>query len=173
MKLPSITAVRWLTATGAMATAALSLGCANVPVYEPTADRVAAAIERTRCGPGFDEALLAPVLSGSAVEGWEPLYWTISSHGDPGKRLAGASFTVHPLQGYSAERLGRSLECHSARRVLGLLPPAGSLRDPFWLPGRTVDIDVEPSGNEFAVFVYSDDVDDAGAIVARARAFRD
>jgi hypothetical protein len=158
---------------GAIATAALSLGCKTLPVYAPTWDEVAAGVERTRCGPDLDEAALAPVLSGSAVEGWEPLYWSLSTHGEYAKRLAGASFLVQPVEGLSAELLGRSLECHSARRVLGRLPPAGALRDPFWLPGRTVDIDVEPNGKDFVVSVYSDDVDDAGAIVARARAFRD
>jgi hypothetical protein len=36
-----------------------------------------------------------------------------------------------------------------------------------------VDIDVESTGKDFVVSVFSDDMADANAIIARARAFRD
>jgi hypothetical protein len=146
-------------------------GCATIPVHEQTPDEAAAAMEQKRCASDVDDKSIAPVLTGAAVEHWAPAYSFTESMGSDGKRLSGAVFTVRAIKGYTAEWLDRALECHSARRTLGRLPSAEEAKDPFWLPGRTVDIDVQSTGKDFRVSVRSTDVADANKIVARAKAF--
>ena len=157
----------------ALAACLLCTGCAGVPMHERSAGEVAAALEQRHCGGNADEAALAPVLSGAAVETWERAYSSVPAHGGEGthRRLAGAAFTVRAVKGYSAEWLDRALTCHSARRALGRLPPEGEAQDPFSLPGKTVDIRVESTGEGFLVEARSPDVAEASEIVARARAF--
>jgi hypothetical protein len=75
------------------------------------------------------------------------------------------------MKGVTAAWLDRALECHSARRVLGRIPPDQIPNDPFWLPGRTVDIDVVATGPEFAATIRSLEVSDAQEILERAKAF--
>jgi hypothetical protein len=157
---------------GATVAAGLVLaGCATIPVHDQTVDEAAAVMEHKRCSPDVDEKSIAPVLSGVAVERWEPAYNFEASTGSDSKRLAGAVFTVRAIKGYTSEWLDRALECHSARRVLGRIPTADEAKDPFWLPGSAVDIDVQSTGKDFQVSVRSTDVADANKIVARAKAF--
>jgi hypothetical protein len=149
-------------------------GCA--PVQPHTVLDDATAMEKKRCGPDVDETALAPILSGEAIERVEPAYIAAAASGGHGaggayKRLAGAVFSVRALRAFSAEWLDRSLECHSARRLLGRIPAGENPTDPFWLPGKAVDIDVQSSGPEFAVSVRSLEVADAQAILARAQSF--
>jgi hypothetical protein len=161
-------------ALGVLTAGLVSTACATMAAQQQTPEAVAAATERRRCGPDTDDERIAAVLSGAAVERWERAY---SSGAMPAgkagsyKRLAGAVFTVRAMNGYSAEWLGRALECHSARRALGQLPVADQAMDPFWLPGSTVDIDVESTGKDYLVAVRSGEVADAAKIVARAEAF--
>lgn len=161
----------WAMATGAAATSIVFAGCATIPVHEQTADEAAAVMVQKRCAPDVDEKSIAPVLSGTAVEHWEPAYFFAATTGSDSRRLSGAVFTVRAIKGYTAEWLDRALECHSARRTLGRIPSAEEAKDPFWLPGKAVDIDVQSTGKDFLVWVRSMDVADANKIVARAKAF--
>jgi hypothetical protein len=153
-------------------------GCAPGGVFarRRTAVDDATEMEQKRCGPGIDEAALAPILSGAAIEGVDPAYLAAPASGGHGaggsyKRLAGAVFSVRALKGFSAEWLDRALECHSARRVLGRIPASENPTDPFWVPGKSVDIDVQSTGPGFAVSVRSLDVAEAQEILDRAQAF--
>jgi hypothetical protein len=155
----------------AVAACVVSAGCAETTVHEQTADKAAVAMEQRRCSGDAGEQSIAEVLSGAAVERWQPAYFSAPGAGAYYKRLAGAAFTVRPINGYSAEWLARALECHSARRVLGRIASQQQDSDPFWLPGKHVDIDVESTGKDFLVSVRSLDVADASEIMARAKAF--
>jgi hypothetical protein len=152
-------------------------GCASgVPARLRTVLDDATAMEQKRCGPDIDEAALAPILTGEAIERVEPAYIAAAASGGHGaggayKRLTGAVFSVRALKAFSAEWLDRSLECHSARRLLGRIPAGENPTDPFWVPGKSVDIDVQSSGPGFAVSVRSLEVADAHEILARAQAF--
>ena len=152
-------------------------GCASGVLARPrTALDDATEMEQKRCGPGIDETSLAPILTGKAIELVEPAYLAASASGGHGaggnyKRLAGAVFSVRALKGFSAEWLDRALECHSARRVLGRIPASENPTDPFWVPGKSVDIDVQSTGPGFAVSVRSLDVAEAQEILSRAQAF--
>lgn len=152
----------------------IAAGCATTPSAEPAHNPAeeAAAMERTRCGPDLDEAALAPVLNRQAIESVEPLY-TREQSGKSGNtsRLFGAVIRVRAIQGVTAEWLDRALECHSARRVLGRIPENAMPNDPFWLPGRMVDIDAQSARDGFQVAVRGYSVDDAQEILIRANAF--
>jgi hypothetical protein len=127
-------------------------------------------MERTRCGPEVNDAALAPILSGQAVRGVEPLYATIEG-GKSGEEahLRGAILTVSALPGMTAEWLDRELECHSASVVLGQVKATPD--DPFWLPASTVDIDVRPGKDGFVIGVAGYSSADARQILERARSF--
>jgi hypothetical protein len=156
----------------ALAACVVSAGCASTAMHEPVAGKAAVAMEQRHCSSDMDDQSIAEVLSGAAVEHWEPAYVSAPGAGAYYKRLAGAAFTVRPVNRYSAEWLARALECHSARRMLGRVAAAPQQEhDPFWLPGKTVDIGVESTGKDFLVSVRSLDVADAGEIMARAKAF--
>ncbi len=174
-----------------VASSAFAAGCE--PAAKSPADE-AAFMESTRCGPEVNEAALAAVLEGQALQGVGPLYSTIeapslnersdelgaqrvgpvysaaeaNSLGDQA-RLRGALLTVSALPGVTAEWLDRELECHGARVVLGRVKPLSD--DPFWLPGSKVDIDVRPVKDGFVIGVAGFSSTDARQILDRARAF--
>jgi hypothetical protein len=75
------------------------------------------------------------------------------------------------VKGFTATWLDRALECHSARRVLGRIPAATLPNDPFWLPGRMVDIEVAATHAGLQVFIRRQNIKDAEEILARANAF--
>jgi hypothetical protein len=149
-------------------------GCASVPQV-PTAAGIAGDMERKRCGPDVDEAALASIFNKEAIQGWETAYLSAATCGGGAggcyKRLAGVVITIKALKGFSAEWLDRALECHSARRVLGKIPPGDIPDDPFWLPGKTVDIDVVSIRAGFAATVRTLEPSDAQEIVNRTKTF--
>jgi hypothetical protein len=147
-------------------------GCATSTAASRSPTEVASTMERTRCGPGFDEASLAPLFDQRLVEGTQPSYVTLGG-GRSGeqKRLTGAVLRVRPTEGMTPEWLDRALECHSAARVLGRIPESAVPNDPFWLPGSTVDIDVEPNGDSLAVTVRVPTPREAERVLERANAF--
>jgi hypothetical protein len=126
------------------------------------------AAERSRCGPDLDLTSLEPIFSHRAVESAEPLY-VRTSRGM--SRLAGAIIHLRAIQGMTAEWLDRALECRSAERVLGKIAENVSPNDPFWLPGRMVQIQTESAGHGFRVSVSGATSDDAQEILIRANAF--
>lgn len=153
-----------------VAAAALSCVTTSAPARSPIDDATAA--ERSRCGADLDETTLEPIFSHRAVESAEPLY-TRTSAGRAGGtvRLEGAVLYVRAIQGMTVEWLDRALACHSARRVLGKIPENVSLNDPFWLPGRTVEIETQSIGHGFRVAVRGASSNDAQEILIRANAF--
>jgi hypothetical protein len=76
---------------------------------------------------------------------------------------------IAPAPGLSREVLGRELECHQARTVLGAVPER--IDDPYALPDRWLDIDVDADRDGFVVTVSADDFDDARRVFDRAHAF--
>ena len=149
---------------GAAALAGLSLiGCGRAAT---PADK-AAAVETTKCSAAVDEEVLAPVLTGGAIERVEPLYTKVSMHDGNGyATLDGARITVRPLPGMTAEALQRALECHSARGTLGRVNTATS--DPFVLPSTMVNIKVASQGDAFRVGVAAPRSEEAHEILDRA-----
>jgi hypothetical protein len=167
------------TMLGPLTACLLSTACAPRPGQ--SAQDAATAIEHDGCR-GVDDNDISDVLSGAAIERWEPAYYSSAGSGKESyKRLAGAVFTLQPRNGDSATWLNRALACHSARMALtrerhappwvGSTCPAPESGDPFSLPGRTLDIDVQATGKDLTVLVRSLDVADAREIVARAQAF--
>ncbi len=129
----------------------------------PSVTDIAGEMEHQRCGPDVENGSLKAIWTGEAIVRYDPAYLASATCGAGAggcyKRLAGAVITL------------RALECHSARRVLGKIPPDEIPNDPFWLPGKTVDIDVVSTGREFAATVRSFEVSDAQEILNRAKAF--
>jgi hypothetical protein len=154
------------------------LVCAIACIASPrvvTPKDVAAEVARKRCGSDIEESSLAPIFNKEAIVKYEPAYLSARSCGAGSggcyKRLTGAVITIKAMKGFTAEFLDRVLECHSARRVLGAIAASEIPNDPFWLPGRTVDIDVISTGPEFAATIRSLDVTEAQEILDRAKAF--
>jgi hypothetical protein len=161
----------WMFATmlGPLTACVLSTACTTRPA-QPAQD-AAAAIERNGCR-SVDDNEISYVLSGAAVEHWEPAYYLLPSGKESNaKRLAGAVLTLQPRNGDSAEWLNRALVCHSAKRALVPREPDPQNTDPFSLPGKPLDIDVKATGKDFTVTVRSTDVAEASEILARAKAF--
>ena len=130
----------------------------------------AAFVERTRCRADDDEKNLAPVLSGEAIQGVQPLYTTIEgAKSGVGSELRGVTVTVRPLPGMTAEWLDRELECHSARATLG--HGQGAPDDPFFLPTSFVNIEVRSATDGFDAEVVGYAPEEAAEILARANAF--
>jgi hypothetical protein len=149
------------------------LSCAeSSPANLHSPSEEAAAMERSRCGPDLDEAALDPIFSHRAIESAEPLYArTVADRAGATERLEGAIIYVRAIQGMTPEWLDRALECHSARRVLGKTPDVVAKNDPFWLPGRMVDINAQSVGPGFRVAIRGATPDDAQEILIRANAF--
>lgn len=152
---------------------AIFAGCAEPAPHVRSATDAAAQIERNRCASEEDQVALVPVLSGSAIERVDPLYANVESTKSGNQpELQGAMIQVRPAPGMTGEWLDRALECHSAERVLGQIPPSELPNDPFWLPGnRTVDIDARAEHDVIAVAVRGANVADAHEILRRALAF--
>jgi hypothetical protein len=167
------TAVTWRrgVAGAVLATAASIVGCDANPVKSPSDE--ATERVRTRCASNGDETAIAPVLDGSAIESVEPLY----NQGEGGARighwsvLAGTAITVRAIPGVTAEWLTRALECHSARRVMGSIPSSATPNDPFWLPGRMIDIEAQSAHGAFRIEVRGAGPAEGRQVLDRARAF--
>lgn len=149
------------------------LSCAEtIPSKARDPREDAAAAERSRCGPDLDETTLEPIFSHRAIESAEPLYArTNADRGGSTQHLEGAVIYIRAIHGMTAEWLDRALECHSARRVLGKTPEDAIKSDPFWLPGRMVEIETRPMGPGFRVAIRGATPDDAQEILIRASAF--
>ncbi len=152
----------------------LLLGCATAPPPRPAVEE-AAEMERARCGTDINEDVLAPLFAAETVEAAEPFYAAVASGGrgvgGNYSQLIGASIRLRAVKGFTAQWLDRALECHSARRLLGRIPATALLDDPFWLPDRTVRIEVAATHAGFQVFVRGQNIRDAEEILTRANAF--
>ncbi len=164
------------TIAAALALAAVgAAGCEltdlNPPPPQTPTDK-AVSMERSACGPDVDDARLIPVVTGSAVDSVEPLYASDpDAKAGSETRLSGAIIRIRASQGVTPEWLDRALECHGARRLLRHAPNETLANDPFWLPGRMVDIRTERAQESFKVAVRGESTDDAQEILIRANAY--
>jgi hypothetical protein len=160
-----------LAFVAAAATTGCQLDDLNPQPPQTPSDK-AASLERTQCGPDVDESRLLAVVTGDAVESVEPLY-TGAPDAKSGSdaRLYGAQIRIRAAQGVTAQWLDRALECHSARRLLQHASADRLTNDPFWLPGRMVDIDAQSARDAFVVSVRGESTDDAQEILIRANAY--
>jgi hypothetical protein len=164
------------TIAAALALAAAgAAGCELVDFNPPppqTPTDKAASLERSACGPDVDDARLIPVVTGSAVDSVEPLYaGAPDAKSGSETRLYGAVIRIRASQGVTPEWLDRALECHGAKRLLRHTPNETLANDPFWLPGRMVDIRTEPAQDSYKVAVRGGSTDDAQEILIRANAY--
>jgi hypothetical protein len=163
----------WAPVCGATALLALSsvIGCEPSSSSAKSPTDQAAALVRTRCAANAEEATLAPVLDGTAIESVEPLYSSVvGAKTGQVSELHGSSIKVRALPGVTAEWLTQALECHTARRALGSLPSTGGPNDPFWLPGQLVHIDVTSAHDGFRVDVHASGPAEGQQVLDRARA---
>jgi hypothetical protein len=164
------------TIAAALALAAVgAAGCEltdlNPPPPQTPTDK-AASMERSACGPDVDDARLVPVVTGNAVDSVEPLYaGAPDTKSGSETRLYGAVIRIRASRGVTPEWLDRALECHGAKRLLRHTPGETIASDPFWLPGRMVDIQTEPAQDSFKVAVRGESTDDAQEILIRANAY--
>jgi hypothetical protein len=145
---------------------ALSIA-ARSQAQEPTlADP--APLQPEHCAPEFSESVVAPVVSGQAVEAVEPLYVTSGSSLGRQNQLIGAVIRVRPLPNTTAGFLDRALECHRARLELGQIPATAN--DPFFLVGRTLGIEVTAARDGLRIAVRGETPEQGEQILARANA---
>jgi hypothetical protein len=151
-------------------TAVLVVGCAASAPPRSAAEQ-ASAWDQNQCASFRDDAAIAEVLSGRAVERVDPLYEGVQSKSSS-PRLEGAALSVRPIRGATAEWLNRSLECHGVERMLGRVTALGNTTvDPFVLPGSFVHIRVQSSGDGFRVELSGTTIAEAREILSRADAF--
>jgi len=157
--------IQWalLTAAG------IGCSCASAPPPQ-TATETASAWERNQCAAFRDDAAIADVLSGKAIERIEPLYVGVQTKSSS-PRLEGAVLTVRPIRGATAEWLNRSLECHGVEQILGHATARGGALDPFVLPGSLVRINVHSAGDGFRIELVGATMADAREILSRTDAF--
>jgi hypothetical protein len=119
---------------------------------------------------GLSGPAVLETIPPSAIESVEPAYsYVHSGPMDPQARLRGARIHVRPLPGLSRESLTRSVECHEVDVTLGRAPMTDD--DPYVLPDRWLDIDVDSEGDGFVVSVRIDELPDAKQVLARAKRF--
>jgi hypothetical protein len=136
-----------------------------VPVAKTPADSAHELDKKCR---GFsDPGSLPLLLPYSAIDSVEPAYAHVVD--PPADHLSGAQIHVRPLGGLSKETLTRTLECHEASVVLGKTPLTAE--DPYTLPERWVDIDVDSAGDSFLVSVRVENFKDAKDVLARAKIY--
>jgi hypothetical protein len=101
-----------------------------------------------------DEALLLNLV----VLRTSPVYTRQPSKTGPDERVSGVKLLVRTPDGVSLERLTRTLQCHSARALLGQVDRSQLPDDPYFLPDEWLDIKVVPENGNFAVSLEADSV---------------
>lgn len=126
--------------------------------------------ELTQRCQAFTEEAAAALLSPVAIDSVEPAYAHVQS--GPSfyqAHLRGARVHLRPIAALSRESITRSLECHQSRVVLGAIQ--GAVDDPYGVPGRWLDIDVDSDKDGFVVQLGSDDMSTARDVLDRAKRF--
>ncbi len=108
-------------------------------------------------------------MSRTSLDSVEPAYAHVATGNGSEQRLQGARIHLRPLPGATSQSLERSLECHESAVVLGKSEPV--VDDPFVLPNRWIDVDVDTEADGFVALVRADTFDDAKRILERARRF--
>jgi hypothetical protein len=151
-----------LASTSAACTTGLSTR--NTAVHDATVSA------RTKCDAQVlvdDRAVVDPVL----VESVEPLYGHVHcGKGDLEARLIGAEIRLRSPDGLSPARVDRALECHAARRMLGL-PVSPIANDPYGGTDSLVDIDVQSDHDVYVVRLTAGDFNSARQTLALANAY--
>jgi len=144
-------------------------GCflSPLPDAKTPADRARELAPRCQ---SFSEQAGAGLLSRDPIESVEPAYsYVQSGSNDHEARLRGARIHFRPLPGLTPESLARTLECHEARVTLGEVSPTED--DPYVLPDRWLDIDVDSERDGFVASVRVDAFEDARRILDRAKRY--
>lgn len=136
--------------------------CATTPAAR------ALEVERVQCdGTTVDGGSVIEHLQVLSVR---PLYVRIHSS-DPGEvRTRGANLLLRPPEGIDPYLLLRTLQCHSARVLLGREGPIGP-QDPFGLADSFLEIDVQAEHGNYLVSIKADSVAAGMQVLARADAF--
>jgi hypothetical protein len=130
-------------------------------------DRARELADKCRHTP-VDEA--AAAAAPGIIDSVEPAYSYVSAGPvDHQAHLRGARIHLRPLPSASRESFQRELECHEAHVTLGEVQAAAD--DPYVLPGRWVDIDVDSEGDGFVALARVDQLEDAREVLDRARRF--
>jgi hypothetical protein len=116
----------------------------------------AAKIEHTQCvGSDHDDQA---ILQSLVVLGASPVYTRQPSKTGPDERVSGVKLLVRAPDGVSPERLTRTLQCHSARALLGQVDRSQLPDDPYFLPDEWLDISVASENGNLAVSLEADSV---------------
>jgi hypothetical protein len=149
---------------------ASATACASNP---PPAAK-AAAVERVQCDSQDTVQNGAELIRSTKVLHVEPIYSLVqSSNNNSEERVAGAKLLIRPPAGVTAEQMTRSLQCHSARVLLGQVDSANVPNDPYWLPDAWVNIQVKAEDGNFAVTVSADSVRENLQVFGRANHYAD
>jgi hypothetical protein len=147
------------------------LGCRALLPWPDTRTPVDHARELEQKCRRTDLGEAAAAAGSGLIESVEPAYSYVVAAGpaDRQANLRGARIHLRPLPAMSRESIQRQLECHQVQVVLGAAPAPPD--DPYILPGRWVDIDVDSEGDGFVAQVRVDVFADAKEILERARRF--
>ncbi len=156
-----------ISAFAAVAICCLSAAC--TPVVTPAA--AAAKIEHTQC-PGVEHEDIA-ILHGTTVLRAEPIYTRQPSKSGEEVRVSGVKLLIRPPEGVSVEQLTRTLQCHSARALLGQVDRSQLPDDPYWLPDEWLDISVGSENGNYAVSLRADTVSKNLQVFNRVSAYAD
>lgn len=142
-------------------------GCAAVLGHGPPPEDVAS-VEQSLCGPDFrlDERILSPAI----IQSVEPSYGPIYTKSGRQQSLIGAQLRMLALPELTPQWINRTLRCHAARQILGREPTVPN--DPYWLSNARVEIRVIAEEVSFLVLLHADGIDNARALLERARAYR-
>ncbi len=111
------------------------------------------------------------VVEATKVLELQAIYAHLMTRGDEEGRVSGVKMLISQPEDVTAEEMTRTLECHEARAVLRNADVGGGQDDPYWLPGRWIDIDTKSERGAFAVVLRSDSVHDNLVLLNRARGF--
>jgi hypothetical protein len=148
--------------------AACTSGCMLSPLPDARTPADRAREMQPKCRQETD-ASAAAVLAPGAIESVEPDYERVPSSSGYDKRMLGARLAVRPLPGLTRESLARALQCHQVRVVTG--EGRALVDDPYVLADDWLTIDVDSTGDGFAVTVYPVDYKGAMTVLARARQY--
>jgi hypothetical protein len=132
----------------------------------------AAAVERMQCDSPAAAGDDSRVLENTAVLEAGPAYSKVlTGKNGTEDRVTGAEIIVRPPAGVSPEQLTRTLQCHSARVLLGHADQRRFADDPYWLPDTWLDIQVKSDNGNYAVVLAAGNVPDGLQVLHRATAF--
>ena len=147
-------------------------GCAIATALSPIPD-MRTPVDHARevgahCG-GVTEENSSPMLAPDAIDSVEPDYSVVPSGNAQATHMLGARIHIRPLPALTKELLERTLRCHEARVMLdGARTPEN---DPYVLPLRWLDIEVDSETAGFVARIETNAIDDAHRALDRARLY--